>query len=630
MNQDEKIQYLDEILVNARNEYNQNGEGCSYDDYAYDAIHSYAMENGLKNDPEKIRGTRGKEKLDYPVSSLMKIKVKEGIDKFKKFLRENPGNYLITIKIDGTSIVLKYKAGTLQVLSTGDGNYGFDISHFCNYVYFPEYFGIDCVIRGEFTIKYEKFYEIQPLLKSRGLKAENPRNILNAQVNRVEIDPEVLSRCNFIAFDVMSWDTDLDTKFGFLSNHGFELPQPQIYYFDNNSPYFDEQAEEFWNYCINTRRELFDNCGYRIDGIVITSIPNSIAPPSIDPPKYSIAFKEDMAAVAVIKEIVWTVSRLGRLTPIFLLKEPVMINGSMFTKATADNAGRLIKENIGRGATILLRHSGDVTPNFDSKLFDGEKPTYPDVDCYWDENKTHLYVNNPENYPEYTIEKLVYFVKSIGVKNFGTETAEKFYNFGIRDIGSLIRARPEQLSCSITGMGDISSNKLVNQIRECLSKITYPVLMSSCGVFPEGIGKKTMELFIESFPDWEYRTITSEEIESVKGFGEIKSKDIADNLENFKIWLSNHQECIPTQQVIRYENQDLLGQTFVFTGVGEKTLGSFYDILIARGAKISSNFVQSATLIISANPSKLTNKLKNAAQNGIPIMSYDDFQRRFF
>ena len=101
---------------------------------------------------------------------------------------------------------------------------------------------------------------------------------------------------------------------------------------------------------------------------------NSNVPATIEPPKHSIAFKEDATAIVKIHDIVWSISRHGRLTPTFILEEPVDFNGTTVTKATADNAARLKKEGIGKGALVIIRHSGDSIPNVEMKLEDGESP----------------------------------------------------------------------------------------------------------------------------------------------------------------------------------------------------------------------------------------------------------------
>lgn len=618
-NRESELKHIYERLQNARIEYNNNGENLEMTDEEYDALLALYFRMGGTQNPELIRTIGGEITLDYSMSSLNKIEGEKALEKITKFMENNPGQYIISDKIDGTSLQCKYENGFLQITTGGDSVTGFDVSYMKDYINIPKNLQGNYVIRGELTIDNTQFESVTERLQARGLKATNSRSIVNGMVNRKTPDFDILGKCTFVAFDILSEVWPLSVKFEFLSANRFVIPSPIIY--NPTTP------ENLLNDLKQYRKQRVEQSKFRLDGIVVVSDPNSTVPPEHSNPKHAFAFKENTIAFSRVLYTRYRImSRYGNMTPVVYF-DPTTVIGNEYKSATAHNARFLMKHGIVEGTLIAFTPGGDVIPKILFSVEGQGVPLAPDIPFHWNKNGVELVLDNYQSYPQVQIAQMVFFVTSLGIEGCGETTMLKFFEAGITDIGALIRVRADFLE-QLERMGEKSSSKLVESIRQALERITYPLLMAASGIFPEGLGKTVMGSFIENFPDWEFRNPTYEEILSKHGFGPVRSEQIAECLPEFKIWLERHPECRPKPKIKRDVPRDLLNEIIVCTGFDLQEIQK--QELQDRGATIKDSWVNGCTILLVKQTGKETGKLAKAQskmQEGgrIQILPYTFF-----
>lgn len=609
----EKIKKLRNIIMDEQEKYVNTGD-TKFEDDVFDSIVKYHNsineENEIKLIGAPVRNDKVKISLAYPMPSLDKITYQDNdIKQLTKFMNENPEPYIISSKVDGTSIQLIYQNGNLTISTGGDGIEGFDVSYIKEYISFPQ-IQEDIVIRGELTISNEDFEEIAPKLRERGLKGKNSRNLVNGLVNRVETDVETLGKCFFVAFGILSSHEKLWRQFKKLKKYGFKIPSPV-------SISDVESAENFLQILLEEHTER-KNSEYRTDGIVIVSDENFQKIEDNSNPSFAFAFKKNTIKATEILDVEWNVSRHGYLKPKALI-EPVEIAGTTFSKISVYNAREVLNKGIGPGAIVTVTLSGDSIPKI-VEIIEEAEPSFPNVEFHWNSSEVDIILDEENSGSE--IRQLDHFLGTIGVKNCGIKTLEKIYDAGFDSVSKLIRVKVKDL-VEIEGLGQKSATKLVNAIDESLKRITWAKIMAGCGIFPESIGISRCELFVQTFPNFMFEEITAEEIKSINGFGEILASRMADNLPKFKRWISKNKKCMPIKVEDRNVEKDLSGEVIVFTGVTASDV--LREELTSRGATVKDNFVKAATLIVKKNEAFTSDKTKKAAEKGIKMITLKQF-----
>ena len=587
-----------------------NSDKTILEDGEFDAlVEAYEILNETSVNYIGAKPTGESIKLDFPCPSLNKCKGITSKKDLQKFMVKNPGPYVKSDKVDGTSLQLKYSDGKLTIFTTGDGVFGNDISFLQNYISFPElneYY----VIRGELSIYNNIFTdEVAPILQNRGLKGTNSRNFVNGLVNSKHSDVSLASKCVFFAFEVQSENWHIDRQYEFLEENGFNVPNPQII----------DVIDDFHTFLENELTERREHVNYRIDGIIITDISNSCQTLENSNPDFSIAFKIDTFAVGKVKNITWNgPSKDGYLTPIVHI-DPLNIIGTKMKEATAHNAKFLIEKEIGIGSIITVTFGGDVIPKVVSVISKGV-PLRPIIPFYWDKNHTDIIAKNYEQYPASHIAKIEYFITTMKIKRVGYKTLCKFYEMGIDTISKLIYADKEKIM-SIERMGEKSSTFLIDEIRRNIEKASWGTIMAASGLFGELIGDTIMNEFISKFPMWEIQDITKDEILKIHGFGEFRAQNISEGLPKFKQWISENPMIRPQKR--ENTDQTLAGQIIVFTGFEGSEIKMY---LQNKGAVVKDNWVVGATILLAKNVNSTSAKSKNAKNKGIPIVPMTEYE----
>ena len=316
--------------------------------------------------------------------------------------------YVCELKIDGLHMVLTYEKGLLKTAATrGDGKVGEDVTgnlktieaiplklnpkqiDTCGVIpdlirdpeldssfrwndkellFINSKFKIPnrIEVRGEVYMPIEVFEELNRKYQKEGKPLlANPRNAAAGSIR--QLDPKISAsrKLDFIAWDLLTFNfhpaggkymvKTHQEAHEILKDLGFKtLPQNR---FCRNL----EEVEKF-KVEIEKKREKLP---YQIDGVVAVVNDNATREKLGvvgKAPRGMIAYKfapEEMTTI--VEDIVVQVGRTGTLTPVAVLK-PVLVAGSVVSRATLHNEDVIRKKDIRIGDTVVIHKAGDVIP----------------------------------------------------------------------------------------------------------------------------------------------------------------------------------------------------------------------------------------------------------------------------
>ncbi len=215
--------------------YQEDREILSNQEYdaLYDELAALEEKTGtvLANSPTQkvgytVLSNLVKVRHESPILSLDKTKETA---KLASFLLDKEG--ILSWKLDGLTIVLKYKNGTLeQAITRGNGEIGEDVTHnarvFSNLPLSIPFKG-ELVLRGEGVIPYSEFYRINEELGEEE-QYKNPRNLCSGTVRQLNSEIAAKRNVKFIAFTLVSAEGEeiSDSKaanMDWLAKMGFDV-----------------------------------------------------------------------------------------------------------------------------------------------------------------------------------------------------------------------------------------------------------------------------------------------------------------------------------------------------------------------------------------------------------------------
>lgn len=598
--------------------YNNTDEEI-VEDEVFDAIQTYYNStSGQTYNPIGAKTSEGDVPLPQKMPSVNKIKGDNADDLLTKHYNTYGEDNIYEYKLDGISLLVCYDDGVLNVYKRGDGDVGPNINHILDHVQFPKV-NFTSHYRAELMMTEEVFEEIKPYVKSKGKTGENSRSVINGATTKINIDPVILSRCIPVFYEVMYVkDRDIMNpidQLDFMSSLGMTVvPYVQI-----NSRMNRQQFDQYIDECRKSSP-------YRIDGIIV--IPNKIIQyERINRnPDHIFAYKKDSTAVTEVLRVEWNItSKDGYLNPVVYYR-PIKLLGSVFSEFTGHNARFILEKGINPGAIMVMRVNGDVIPGYDSTIIRAERIFAPDCDCEWTTNSkgenVELKLRNPDAYPQVHCMKIKYFIDRLKIKEWGLTTIWKLYTIaGITNVSRLVNATLQELSIPFTVDGKLPQN-LFNELQKGIENAKLNQIMAGSGFFGEGISENLLDKFLEEFPTWKFRSPTYDEILSKRDFGPVRAHAIADNIEAFKDWLSQHPrlEKRNNYNSIEKKSNKLVGYTVNFTGFTDELL---VNQIKEMGGIFKDTFVKSANIIVvkSMNDTQ-TIKMRHALDNPTTVKLY--------
>lgn len=629
--------------------YQEDREIMSNQEYdaLYDELVSLEEKTGviLSNSPTQnvgytVLSNLVKVKHESPILSLDKTKE---TGKLESFLGDKKG--ILSWKLDGLTIVLTYKNGTLeQAVTRGSGETGEDVTHnarvFSNLPVSIPFKG-ELVLRGEGVIPYSAFYRINEEL-GEDEQYKNPRNLCSGTVRQLNSEIAAKRNVKFFAFTLVSAEGKeiSDSKaenMDWLAEMGFDVVEHVMVTVETVAA----EVEKF-------RSKIEDN-DIASDGLVMTfdsiSYSQSLGR-TAKFPKDSIAFKwADEMAETTLREIEWNTSRTGLMNPVAIF-DPVDLEGSTVSRASVHNVSILKELRLSLGDRIKVYKANMIIPQIAENLTGEVSTAEIPQTCFVCGGETEvrklrdgeaLYCTNP-NCSAQRIQALSHFVSrdAMNMEGLSEETLKKFLEKGFvenyPDIFKL-EAYKDEIT-SMDGFGEKSYQNLISSIEKA-KDVELPNFIYALGI--NHVGLRNAKLLCSNFGfDLEkIKGATEEELVQVEGFGEIIAHSIAHYFrqeEHLRL-LEDALKYLRLKEMVVAETGEspLNGLTFVVTGdlnhfANRKELQALIE---QGGGKVTGSVTKKTNFLINNDVHSASSKNKKAAELGIPILSEDDFIERF-
>lgn len=630
--------------------YQEDREILSNQEYdaLYDELVSLEEKTGtiLANSPTQkvgyeVLSNLVKVRHESPILSLDKTKE---TGKLASFLGEKKG--ILSWKLDGLTIVLKYNNGTLvQAITRGNGEVGEDVTHnarvFSNLPLSIPFKG-EMVLRGEGVIPYSEFYRINEELGEEE-QYKNPRNLCSGTVRQLNSEIAAKRNVKFIAFTLVSAEGKVlsDSKgenMAWLTGMGFDVVEHVMVTAETVAA----EVEHF-------RNQIEEN-DIASDGLVLTfdsiSYSQSLGRTSKFP-KDSIAFKwADEMAETTLREIEWNTSRTGLMNPVAIF-DPVELEGSTVSRASVHNVSILKELKLSIGDTIKVYKANMIIPqiaeNLTGKVSTAEIPKT----CFVCGGETEvrklrdgeaLYCTNP-NCSAQRIQALSHFVSrdAMNMEGLSEETLKKFLEKGfVENYPDLFRLEQYEAEiCEMEGFGVKSYQNLIASIEKA-KDVELPNFIYALGINHVGLRNAKLLCAHCGYDLEKIKGATQEELVEVEGFGEIIAHSISTYFrqeEHLRL-LEDVLQYLRIKQAEQTEaggESPMAGLTFVVTGDLEQFANrkELQALIEKAGGKVTGSVTKKTNFLINNDIHSASSKNKKAAELGIPILSEQDFIDRF-
>ena len=582
-----------------------------------------------------------KERHASPMLSLNKTK---SVDELKEWLGDHEG--VMSWKMDGLTVVLTYEGGVLsKAVPRGNGEIGEVITPNARvFENLPGRIPFEgrLILRGESVISYPDFDKINQET-SEEAKYKNPRNLCSGSVRALDSAVTASRHVRFYAFslvdaeglnfDEIGGETFVN-EFQYLRSLGFETVEYEIVTRET----MEDMVKEF-----SKRIETME---IPSDGLVLSY--NDIAygrslGRTAKFPRGSIAFKwKDETAETTLLGIDWMASRTGLINPVAVF-EPVELEGTVVQRASVHNVSILRQLKLGKGDRISVFKANMIIPQIAANLTGMGPDPVPEF-CpvcggatrIQEENDVQtLYCTNPDC-PARQIKRFEQAVsrEGLNIEGLSEATLETFIDEGlIRELADLYSlADHEERIVNLEGFGRRSYEKLMEAV-ERSRKSNAARFFFSLGV--PGIGVANAKLLSSEFAGDAARMmdLSEAELSAVSGVGDVMARDwvefFADPAKRAEA--ERLLACLELEQEAKKTDGGLNGMTFVITGSLEhfSNRNELVDLIESLGGKAASSVSKNTTALINNDVTSTSGKNKKAKELGIPIISEEEFLRRY-
>ena len=581
--------------------YNNTREGLLGDD-EYDRLRDLLEEMNPNHPFLKQVGApieKGAVKLPYKMASLNKIK--PGTGAVESFVRSSQiPTWVLSDKLDGISVL--WDTGKRKMYLRGDGFMGVDVSVFAPYIggVSPRGFNEKWVIRGELVMPND--VPIEGTLS---------RSWVNGQLHQKTPIPQQLGKIRFVAYELLA--PALLSRHGQLqqlAEAGFEVPWACV---------VTSLSDTMLSETLVLRRK---ESKYPIDGIVVgeNCVPKKQeAGSSVENPKDMRAFKmpmDDQRATTTVVDILWSASYQGYWIPRIQI-EPVTIGGSRIEFLTGHNARFVLTHEIGKGAKIVVRKSGDVIPTLDSVIVKGKRIELPDG--IWDgdvNTASHYKLKEGQANQEVLQKKLEHFAKTLDIPHLGPGLVAKLVAEGKDTPNDLLTIEKIDLEL-IVGKG--MATKIYPVLQEKLQSCSEMTLMIASGMMPRGVGNTKLESLFALQAD--LRKWSS--IKTCEGWSADALSTFLATLPSYEAWRTKELPIIPYPRVHHVQAPSVASQQGVVCLTGFRD-AEFQKKMEEKGFTFVAGISKKVTHVIVKTSGESSEKVKKAAELGIRILTREE------
>lgn len=545
------------------------------------------------------------------------------------------------LKIDGLAVSLTYDGGKLvQAVTRGDGVVGEVILDNVRQIGSVPLYVKDTgrfEVRGEVYMKRSVLDELNAERSNRGVDLfKNTRNAASGGLRTKNPLETRNRRLDFFAYSVHG--TGIDNHFDtleFAKENGFVV---------NEFIKVLNGIEEMKTY-VKAITDIRPSLDFDIDGIVFKvndfGLQEELGFNSREP-KWATAYKFPASeVVTVLKDIVLTMGRTGKLTPNAVM-EPVVVGGTEVKSATLNNADYIREKDVRIGDQVVLRKAGDVIPEIVGSLADrrtGEEVVfaYPTVCPFCSGEVVRVEGESAtkcvnEECDERKLMQLIYFASKpvMDIKGLGDGVIRQLFEAGlIREIEDLYTLKKEDV-LALERQAERSVDKLFEALEKSKSTDAYKVLT---GLGIHLVGRRASKQLLDHFKDVRKVMVASyDELIEVeickdkmsKSIIEFFSKDANVNRVNRLAELGLNVIVEEKEVVIVDENSVFSGKTFMVTGTLSTMKRKDVEAKIVElGGSVGSSVSKNTDVLIAGE--KAGSKLAKAEKLGIVVWSEQDF-----
>jgi len=588
-----KIELLEEVVKKAKDAYYTSYETL-LSDKEYDILEDVLKERKPKSKALTVGApVKNKTALPFYMGSLDKMKSVDAMMKWAGDVDE----FVMSEKLDGVSFLYLKIKGRRKLFTRGDGKFGQDISAFIRHLKLPD--PKSEAVRGELIITDTKFKNIW------SKHFANARNLVSGVVNSKKLH-EAIKDVDAVAFEIIG-KAKPSAQLSKLKSMRFKTPAYAVI----DQDMFGELPDFL------KRRK--GKSSYTIDGLVIIkNVSNPVN--NSGNPKHAVAFKQNLDTDSVLTEVIrlhWEHSRAGKLIPRVEIK-PSKIGGVTVKFITGHNAKFVVDNKIGKGSKLLVIRSGDVIP-YIQKVVKKTKPNMPEEEYEW--SGVDLIMKDKSD--KSAIRTIEHFFSTMGVDGIKLGNITKLFNAGYEDAVTIVFADEDDLVDILGANG----RKIFNNIGKMIdSKPSLSKLMDASGIYGN-LGERRFDMMLHAVPDVlsiRSKSDLKERLISIGGWGESLANDFIKGLPEMKRFLKyiDIDYTIPKKR----KRVGALGKhTVLFSGFRDKELASR---IMKAGGDVAKSMTRAVTILLT--PSGFSSsKVAKAKERGIPIMTAEQFEKKF-
>ena len=555
---------------------------------------------------------------EVPMQSLNKVNTPEELDEWISKLNSSSG-FLLTEKLDGLSVSLKYENGKLiQALTRGNGITGENITR--NVLKMKgvvsklseSFNNFSGYVRGEIILKKSDFN-----LHFKDTMS-NVRNAASGITKR--LDGKDCEHLSVIVYKLEGINhTSEENVYCTLSDMGFNVP---FYTHLKNS----NDIVSVWNEYMESRREALD---YEIDGlvIVVNDIAEQVALGDLNNrPKGSIAFKfVSLSATTTLRNIICQVGDTGVITPVAEFDE-VFLVGSKVTRSSLHNFSNVKNLGIDIGAEIEVKRANDVIP-FITKVTKKTGSVYstptqcPDCGTILIPKGEYIVCSNKLACPKQIIGRLNKWISELNIMEWGEKVLQKMLDAGIiRDVADIYKLKVEDIA-TLDRMGEKSAQNLISELDK-FRTISLENFLGGLAI--DGVATTTVKQVISSGFDTleSIQNLSVSKLESISGFGSIKANSL------YKGLIENKQRIDDILNAgVKIKSKvkgNLSNSSFCFTGTMSIPRAKLQKMVEDAGGEVKKSVVKGLSYLVS-NEDSSSNKSQAAKKLNVKVITEQQF-----
>ncbi len=545
------------------------------------------------------------------------------------------GEIVVMPKMDGVACSLRYdRAGKLVLAATrGSGVEGEDITTNALAIKsIPAVLktgGAELEIRGELYMKLSEFQKFKD-------DFANPRNLTAGSIKQKDPSKSRAAHLSFFPYDVIGPDfVDEREKFALFKSLGFAEIDHEFVPREGLQAAYERFAKA---------RATLD---YEIDGVVYRT--SSIKEQNRlgltgHHPRYAIAYKfQGDSGVTDLKDVLWSVSRTGVITPVALL-EPVELSGAMIGRASLHNLNIFEALGVTHDCRVEVTRRGGVIPNVERVIEAGkhakpyEVPTHcPACNSPTVRNKKRegefLFCSEPKKCVSARLGELEHFAKAIDIQGFRPKVITAAVDAGLLSTPADFYALRAADLVELERLGEKSAQNLIAQI-DAKRELPLAVFLQALGA--PHLGNQNAKLLASEYLTLaKIRGLTREDLMEIKGIKEAIADALVDGLASRSELIDallKHVRVLAGEKAAPVAGGALTGKSFVFTGTLEGfTREQAQARVVELGGETPSGVNKALSyLVVGAGKGAKSSKQKKAeeliaAGAALQVLSEDEF-----